>query len=175
MYVHANVYLPYGEVDPRTGVPVESRGARGRVQAKRMEYEQLERAIKQHDAEAAKGFTLSLQWAILLVAAVAFVLGMMLLSAQGTLTDQQKALNRNQQQLEAYQSANESLRQSIASASDEAVICYAAAQDLGMVPAYAAKAIGLPAANTRPETPDLPVYDLSALEGNAANVSANAQ
>ena len=174
MYVHSNVYLPYGEVDPKTGVPVEGRSPRGRMQAKRVEYDQLERAIRKHEEEADKGYTLSLRSAVLLVAAVAFLLGMMLLSAQGTLTEAQKTLNRNQQQIKAYETANESLRQNIATASEETAICYAASQELGMIPPGSARAIHLPAADTRPTTADLPVYDLSALQGGMA-VSGNAQ
>ena len=174
MYVHSNVYLPYGEVDPQTGVPVESRCYRGRMQAKRLEYDQLESAIRKHEAEASKGYTLSLRGAILLVAAVAFLLGMMLLSAQGTLTNQQKLLNRNQQQIKAYQSANEGLREQLAVASEEMAICYAAAQQLDMIPPSSAKAISLPAADTRPTTAELPVYDLAALQGGL-NVSGSAQ
>ena len=173
MYVRSNVYLPYGEVDPRTGMPVEGRGPRGRMQAKRMEYDQLEEAIRKHDAEAAKAFTISFRSAVLLVALIAFVLGMMLVSTQGTLTEKQKTLNRSQQQVTAYQEANEKLRLSIAEASREEVICYAAAQDLNMVPASAAQAIELPAANTRPISAELPVYDLTALQGAGVSASSH--
>ena len=68
------------------------------------------------------------------------------------------------QRIEEIKGVNDGLKAQIAEASDSSTICYAAARDLGMVPASSAQAIHLTAVDTRPSTatPDV-------------NVSADAQ
>ncbi len=168
MYVHSNVHLPYGEIDARTGMPVEGRTSRGRTQAKRMEYDRLNEALRKHDAEAAKPFTMSLRTAILLVAAVAFVLGMMVLSTQETLTEKQKTLSTSQERVTAYQEANDGLREQIADAAKDLQICVDAVNNLQMVPSDSVQAIRLEALDPRPTSGELPVYDVNALQGSDA-------
>ncbi len=155
MYVRASVYLPNSEVDPRTGLLKPDTPRRGRTQAKRLEYEHLDKEYKQLDAAIKAraehpGIRVSMRSGVLVVAIVAFFMGLLLLSQQGTLVERQKALNRMNKSIEECAKVNDGIASQIAEASDSTVICYAAAKDLNMIPGEAAEAIHLVAADTRP-------------------------
>ncbi|MEA5014432.1 MAG: hypothetical protein VB099_07705 [Candidatus Limiplasma sp.] len=155
MYVHSSVYLPSSEIDPRTGLLKPDGPRRGRTQAKRLEYAHLDKEYRQLDASLRAraeqpGVRVSLRGAILLIAVTAFILGILLLSQQGTLAEKQKSLNRMNQSIEACAKVNDGLASQIAEASDAATICYTAARDLNMISGEAAEAIHLVAMDTRP-------------------------
>jgi hypothetical protein len=155
MYVHASVYLPSSEIDPRTGLLKPDNPRRGRIQAKRLEYAHLDKEYRELDASLKAraehpGIRVSLRGAILLIAVTAFILGLLLLSQQGTLAERQKALNRMNKSMEDCAKINDELAAQIAEASDSAIICYAAARDLNMISGEAANAIHLVAMDTRP-------------------------
>ena len=155
MYVHSSVYLPSSEIDPRTGLLKPDNPRRGRTQAKRLEYAHLDKEYRQLDASLKAraeypGVRVSLRGALLVIAVTAFILGLLLLTQQGTLAERQKALNRMNQAMETCAKANDELAAQIAEASDSATICYAAARDLNMISGEAANAIHLVAMDTRP-------------------------
>ncbi|MDD3411137.1 MAG: hypothetical protein PHY12_10055 [Eubacteriales bacterium] len=156
IYVRSSVYLPNSELDPRTGTLKTDCRRQGRTQAMRMEMKRLDKEYatlneqaKAREQEAGR-LCVSVRAAVLIVAVVAFVLGMALLFQQGTLTDQQKKLNRMNTSIADVQKTNAALSAELAEASDASVICYAAARDLGMIPAESAQAIHLSAVDTRP-------------------------
>lgn len=155
MYVHSSVYLPNSEIDPRTGLLKPDNPRRGRIQAKRLEYAHLDREYRELSAslkarEEQPGIRISFRGAILLIAVTAFILGLLLLSQQGTLAERQKALNRMNTSMEECAKINDELAAQIAEASDSATICYAAARDLNMISGDSANAIHLVAMDTRP-------------------------
>lgn len=155
MYVHSSVYLPSSELDPRTGLLKPDQPRRGRTQAMRLEYASLDKEYKQLDESFKKrmenpGIRMSLRTSIWLVVLIAFVLGLLLVSQQGTLAERQKALNRMNKSIEECAKTNDLLAGQISEASDSATICYAAARDLNMIPAETAEAIHLVAVDTRP-------------------------
>ncbi len=179
MYVHSSVYLPNSEIDPRTGLLRADPPRRGRTQAMRMEYSYLDKEYKQLD-EALKrrmeqpGIRVSLRSGILLIALMAFVLGLLLLSQQGTLAERQKALNRMNKSVEECAKTNDALAAQITEASDSSTICYAAARDLNMIPAEAAEAIHLVAMDTRPLESAGPANP-GTLQGSAQNQLASTE
>jgi cell division protein FtsL len=131
-----------------------------------MEYQQLGEALRRRMEKP--GHRMSLRTAILLVAAVAFVLGLLLLSQQGTLAEQQKLLNRMNKSIEECGATNDLLAEQITEASDASVICYAAVRDLHMIPGEAAEAIHLVAMDTRPMDAQ-PQYALGTGTDSAGN------
>lgn len=149
MYVRNSVYLPCGELDPRTGLPVSDRAPHGRTQAKRMELNELNKRIEKEEA-VPPGLRIPTRVAVALLAVAAFALGILMLTQQGNITQRQKELDKLNRQVEACQKSSELLSAQIAEASDAAKICYAAVQDLGMIPGEAAQAIYLTSVNTRP-------------------------
>lgn len=155
MYVRASVHLPNSELDPRTGMLKPDVPRRGRTQAKRMEYTQLDKEFHQLDAalqERAEhpGLRITLRSAILLIAFTAFLIGILLLGQNGTLAERQKALNRMNRAIEDCAKANDGIAAQIAEASDSSTICYTAARELNMIPGESAEAIHLVAMDTRP-------------------------
>ena len=93
---------------------------------------------------------ISVRALVLIVAAVLFFCGVLLLSQQGMIAERQKAINRLERSIKDYRAQNASLEEEIAQASDASTICYAAARDLKMIPAGAAEAVYLVAVDTRP-------------------------
>ena len=168
-YVRSSVYLPGGDVDARTGMVRDDARRHGRTQALRMEAERLDQEYAKMDAalearKQEKGVRMSFRRAMLLVLASVFLFAVILLVQQGTLAQRQRSLKTLNQRIEEIKGVNDGLKAQIAEASDSSTICYAAARDLGMVPASSAQAIHLTAVDTRPSTatPDV-------------NVSADAQ
>ena len=158
MYVHPNVYLPDSEIDPRTRLLKPDVRRPGRMQAKRLEYDYLDKEYKQLDAalkarEEVPGPRISLRTAILVVVIFVVVTGLLSLSLQGRLTQRQKTLNRMNREVEQNQKINDEIAAKIAEASDATTVCYIAARDLDMIPAEAANAIHLVAMDTRPTQP----------------------
>lgn len=155
MGVSASVYLPGSDVDIYTGFLKPDRQRRCRTQGKRLEMERLER--EQRSLEDAvkremnkKGPRISRRLGIFLFALLLFACGMCILIQQGTIAQRQKELNQLKSAIDDCRSQNEALQTQIAEASDEAVICYAASQNLSMIPAESAEAIHLVAVDTRP-------------------------
>ena len=155
MYVHASVYLPSSEIDARTGLLRPDGPRRGRTQAKKLEYRRLDKEYAQLDAALKRrkehpGVRVSLRSAILASVALVFILCAILLFQQGNLTAKQMSLSRLSKEIDRIVKDNEKLADQIAEASDSAVICYAAARNLDMIPGEVAPAIYLSAMNTRP-------------------------
>lgn len=173
-YVRSTVFLPSSEVDPRTGMlrndqSREENRRHARTQAMRMEadrlnqeYEQLDEALQKRRAQ--KGIRVSLRGAMALLLTMVVILGTILLIQQGMLVQKLRSAKTASQRIEEIRDVNASLTAQIAEASDAATICYAAARDLGMVPAESAQAIHLTAVDTRPSGPSQDV-----------NVTADAQ
>lgn len=156
IYIRSNVYLPNGEVDPRTGMLRPDIRRRGRTQAMRAEMNSLNKEYGELDETLAKrakekGARMQMRTAVLTVAVFGFVLLMTLLFQQGRLTDAQKRLNRVTGEIESTQKTNDALTLQIAEASDPAAVCYTAVQRLGMVSPENAQAIHLTAVDTRPD------------------------
>ncbi|MDD3214750.1 MAG: hypothetical protein PHY64_13850 [Eubacteriales bacterium] len=154
-YVRSSVYLPSGDMDPVSGMLRRDSRRRGRTQALRMEarlldreYEKMQAAIAARQKE--KGFRISLRYGVLIIVLVSLVLATVLLVQQGTLLQRRQDLEAMQQRIEAIQEENAAIRAQIEEDSDAATICYAAAQNLGMVPASSTQAIHLTAVDTRP-------------------------
>lgn len=180
-YVRSSVYLPSSDVDIRTGMLRDDPRRRGRTQALRMEAERLDQEYAQLDAtlearKSEKGIRISLRKAFLLVLSVTFLFSILLLVQNGTLAQRQRSLKTLNQRIEEVKTANADLKAQIAEASDSSTICYAAARDLGMVPAASAQAIHLTAVDTRPgnpttymsasaDTQTVPETDISAFGG----------
>jgi cell division protein FtsL len=155
-YVRSSVFLPNGDVDPMTGILKKDFRRRGRTQALRMEahrldmdYDKMNAAVQARQKE--KGVRISLRYAVALVLGVILLCAVILLVQQGMLLQRQRNLQSEQQRIETIQTQNDDLRAKIADASDAATICYAASQDLDMVPASSTQAIHLTAVDTRPK------------------------
>lgn len=155
MSVSSSVYLPGSDVDMYTGYLKPDRQRRCRTQGKKLEMERLEREQKALE-EAVKremskgGLRVSRRLSIFLIALLLFACGMCLLVQQGTIAQRQKEVNQLASAIEDCRNQNAALQTQIAEASDEAVICYAASQNLNMIPAESAEAIHLVAVDTRP-------------------------
>lgn len=154
-YIRASVSLPNGDVDPKTGLLKPNVIRRGRTQAMRMQARKLDRdfdtfsaAVQKRQAE--KGIRIPMRYAVLAVLGAMLLCATILLVQQGVLIQRRQNLAAMQQRITDIQAENKELRAKIDEASDAATICYAAAQDLGMVPASSAQAIHLTAVDTRP-------------------------
>lgn len=153
--VKSSVYLPASDIDPRTGQLQPDRHQRRRTQGLNLEREGLDKEGKNLNEALRREFSkggvrISVRALVLIVAAVLFFCGILLLSQQGMIAERQKALNRLERSIKDYRTQNASLEEEIAQASDASTICYAAARDLNMIPAEAAEAVYLVAVDTRP-------------------------
>ena len=153
--VKSSVYLPSSDIDPRTGQLQPDRHQRRRTQGLNLEREGLDKEGKSLNEALRReyskgGVRISVRALVLIVAAVLFFCGILLLSQQGMIAERQKALNRLERSIKDYRTQNASLEEEIAQASDASTICYAAARDLNMIPAEAAEAVYLVAVDTRP-------------------------
>ena len=153
--VKSSVYLPASDIDPRTGQLQPDRHQRRRTQGLNLEREGLDKEGKSLNEALRREFSkggvrISVRALVLIVAAVLFFCGILLLSQQGMIAERQKALNRLERSIKDYRTQNASLEEEIAQASDASTICYAAARDLNMIPAEAAEAVYLVAVDTRP-------------------------
>ncbi len=154
-YVRSSVFLPSSEIDPRTGLLRHDPRRVGRTQAKRLESNQLDQEFEVLDAAmkahaSRKGIRVSLRYSIISVLLLSMVLAIILLVQQGMLAQRQRMLKSINQRIAVTQEANAQLQEQIAIASDSATICYAAARELGMVPAGSMQPIHLMAMDTRP-------------------------
>jgi len=151
MSVSASVYLPGSDVDMYTGYLKPDRVRRRRVQGMRIERDEHSAEEAKLEKEAAKaGFRIPLHIGVLVLAVVAFVGCMSLLWLQGRIASLDEQNRLQQQAISAWEEKNALLQDEIDAASDRAVICYAASQNLNMVPAESAVAIHLEAMDTRP-------------------------
>ena len=154
MGVSANVYLPGSDVDFYTGQLKPEHQRRHRTQAQRLERAQLERREQKKQAlqkEMEKGGVRIQIWKGILICWIFLcICGAGLLWQMGQIVACQNEINRQQALIDEYRRANAELEEQIAAASDPAVICYAASQELNMIPAESAKAIQLTAVDTRP-------------------------
>lgn len=153
--VKSSVYLPASDIDPRTGQLQPDRHQRRRTQGLNLKREELDKEGKSLNEALRREFSkggvrISVRALVLIVAAVLFFCGILLLSQQGMIAERQKALNRLERSIKDYRAQNASLEEEIAQASDASTICYAAARDLNMIPAEAAEAVYLVAVDTRP-------------------------
>lgn len=161
MSVSPSVYLPNAEIDFLTGQLKPDRQRRRRTQGKRLEAERLEREQKRLEESVRRemskgGVRISVRAGILVMALVLFFCGVTVLYHQGQIVQRQKDINRLEKEIAHYRVTNEELQTQIAEASDAAVICYYASQNLGMVPAQSVAAIHLTAADTRPTVQTAP-------------------
>lgn len=155
MSVSSSVYLPGSEVDLYTGQLKPDHQRRCRVQSKRLEEERLEREKRKLEEalrreESKGGIRISARLGILLMACTVFVCGILLLYQQGRIVDKQKEINRQEKAIAECRTQNAALEAQIAEACDSATVCYAASQNLGMVPAESVNALHLEAVDTRP-------------------------
>lgn len=155
MSVSSSVYLPGSDVDPQTGWLKPDRQRRCRTQGKKLEMERLtreqqalEESIRREMSKG--GVRISIRLGVFLTALLLFICGLCILLQQGAIADRQKAINRLERSISDCRSQNAALETQIAEASTEAAICYAASQDLNMIPAESAEAIHLVAMDTRP-------------------------
>lgn len=153
--VKSSVYLPASDIDPRTGQLQPDRHQRRRTQGLNLKREELDKEGKSLNEALRREFSkggvrISVRALVLIVAAVLFFCGILLLSQQGMIAERQKTLNRLERSIKDYRAQNASLEEEIAQASDASTICYAAARDLNMIPAEAAEAVYLVAVDTRP-------------------------
>lgn len=156
--IHASVFLPHGEVDPETGLLREGTRRAGRVQALQMEGDLLEKDYHQMNAALTarmqeKGIRMPMRYAIMLIALMLLVGGLALLVKEGRIAQRVRRTATVNQQVDQLKEENAGFNQKIAEASDPATICYAAARDIGLVPANSTKAIHLSAMETRPTAP----------------------
>lgn len=157
MSVSASVYLPGSEVDLYTGQLKPDRQRRMRTQGKRLEAAELEREQQELEnslrRETQKG-GVRIPWTMfaLLMGVLLFLCGMSVLVQLGQISENQKEINRLERAIAECRTANAELETRVAEASDAAVICYAASQNLNMIPAESAEAIHLVAMDTRPMT-----------------------
>lgn len=156
MSVSPSVYLPNAEIDILTGQLKPDRQRRRRTQGKRLEAERLEREQKRLEESVRRemnkgGVRISVRAGILAIAMVLFFCGVTILYHQGQIVQRQKDINRLEREIANCRMINEDLQAQIAEASDAAVICYYASQNMGMVPAQSVAAIHLTAADTRPQ------------------------
>ena len=147
--VKSSVYLPASDIDPRTGQLQPDRHQRRRTQGLNLEREGLDKEGKSLNEALRREFSkggvrISVRALVLIVAAVLFFCGILLLSQQGMIAE------RLERSIKDYRTQNASLEEEIAQASDASTICYAAARDLNMIPAEAAEAVYLVAVDTRP-------------------------
>lgn len=155
MSVSASVYLPGSEVDMYTGQLKPDRQRRMRTQGKRLEAAELEREERDLEnslrRESKKG-GVRISWTTfaLLMGVLMFICGMSILVQLGQISENQKEINRLERAIAECRTANAELETQVAEASDAAVICYAASQNLNMIPAESAEAIHLVAVDTRP-------------------------
>lgn len=153
--VSASVHLPGSELDPYTGQLKPDRVRRHRTQAQRLEQQHLaeeDRRLKESLQREMKKGGVRVTWLTALVicatlaVACLFTVGYQL----SILSACQSQLNTLQRDIQACKTENDDLEVEIAAASDPAVICYAASQNLNMIPAASAEAIELVAVDTRP-------------------------
>lgn len=177
-YVRSSVYLPSSDMDPVSGMLRRDSRRRGRTQALRMEAKLLDREYEKMQAAMAarrkeKGIRIPLRYGVLSVVLVTLMLAGILLVQQGTLLQRRQDLAAMQQRIETIQAENTAIRDQISENSDAATICYAASQNLGMVPASSTQAIHLTAVDTRPSTnPGYAVVSADAQNTVDINVSA---
>ena len=155
MSVSASVYLPGSDVDMYTGMVKPDRQRRRRTQGKRLEAERLEREEKRlqeaiRREESKGGVRIPVRTGILLMAILMFLCGSVLLYHQGQIFEHQEQIKKLDERIAKCRANNQALQEQIDEASSEAVICYYAAQNLGMVPDVSISAIHLTAADTRP-------------------------
>ncbi len=169
IYVRSSVRVHDSEVDPRSGLLKQDSPSHRRTQALRAEgrqldsdYDQMQAAMQRRSRE--KGQRVSIGSTLMVFFLLALFLGVCLLVQQGILAQKQRMLASMNKRIEAVRAENRELEAKIAEASDAATICYAAARNLGLVPADSTQAIELTALETRPQNP-----------GAVVNASANAQ
>jgi len=153
-YVHSNVYLPNSEIDFQTGMVRESKRRTGRTQALlhedaqlNKEYARLQALVQARAAE--NGMRMSLKAAVILILTVIFLFAIILLVQQGNIIAKRNTLDQMDADILATQEVIRGISSQIEEASDEVTICYAASQELDMIPAESAQAIYLSALSTR--------------------------
>lgn len=159
LYVRTSVYLPDSEVDPRSGMLKPNIRRHGRTQAIRMDANRLDQEYTKMDEELKSyvrdtRFTLSSRMTVFLVMLFLLGFGLTLIVQQGMITQRQRSLNNMNARIEDLRASNQALQLQIDEASDSAAICYAAARNLGMVPASSTQPIHLSAMETRPAGTD---------------------
>ena len=117
--VKSSVYLPASDIDLRTGRLQPDRQRRRRTQALMLEKERLD-AEDQTLSESLRreysksGVRISVRALVLIVAAVLFFCGILLLSQQGMIAERQKAINRLERSIKDYRAQNASLEEEFA-------------------------------------------------------------
>jgi len=153
--VSASVFLPASDIDMTTGQLKQDHVRRRRTQGKRLEAERLERESRKNqeslERELKKG-GVRVTWISALVICASLVFGCLFtLDYQlSTLQGIQDQRNKIDADMAACEALYEELLDEFEIASSETKICYAAAQDLKMIPAEAAEAVYLVPVDTRP-------------------------
>lgn len=155
MGVSYGVFLPSGDMDFATGQLKPDHQRRCRTQGMRLEKEELpgeaEKLKTSISREMSKGgVRISRRLGIFLIALLLFSCGLFVLVQQSTIVERQKDINRLERSIADCLSQNQQLQEQIDEASDAATICYAASQNLHMIPAEAVTPIRLVCVDTRP-------------------------
>ena len=179
-YVHSTVFLPNSEVDPLTGLLKQGARRVGRTQALRREADRLDVEFDRMDAavqsrQREKGLRMPRRYAILLIVFLLVAMGLTLLVKEGNVVQRQRRTASINQRIETLKTENAGYSAKIAEASDPATICYAAARDIGLVPADSTQAIQLTAMETRPAAPGSQVSAAAATQEPSTQEAAAAQ
>ena len=179
-YVHSTVFLPNSEVDPITGLLRQGARRTGRTQALRREADQLDVEFNRLDAavqsrQQEKGIRMPRRYAILLMILLLAAMGLTLLVKEGNVVQRQRRTESINQRIETLKDENAGYSAKIAEASDAATICYAAARNIGLVPADSTQAIQLTAMETRPTAPTGQVSAAAATQEPSTQDSSTAQ
>ncbi len=153
--VSSSVYLPSSDMDLYTGQLKPDRVRRQRTQAKRLEAEALEKERKKTEESLQRemkkgGVRVTWPTAAVLCGVLVFMCLFSAVFQLSQISGLQAQINTLQRDIQACRTENEDLEVEIAAASDASVICYAASQNLNMIPAESAEAIHLVAVDTRP-------------------------
>lgn len=174
--VAASVYLPSSDLDLQTGQLKPDHLRRRRTQAQRLEREELEKKeqkLKESlQRDMKKGGVRVSAWTALLVVVLVFFIGGLTIGLQRSqFAAYQEQANKMQKAIEACQKSIDELEIDIQKASDETTICYAASQNLHMIPAESAKAVHLSAVDTRPmQTAAQPVQSAQEIAAAATQI-----
>lgn len=153
--VSSGVFLPSGEIDMGNGAAKQGAPRRRRVQAENIakahaeKIESKRQKVLEHEKNKT-GVRVGILNAVVICAALVIACLFTLNYQLSTLQGIQDQRNRIDADTTAYESRYNDLKEEYLLACSETTICYAAAQDLKMIPAEAAEAVHLVPVDTRP-------------------------
>lgn len=152
--VSVNVQLPGGDIDLETGRLKPDHQRRRRTQSLQLENTHLghekHRVAKKLNVDNREKGKIKVSTLLGITIVFSFLLLGVTLIQQGVINMWQERINDQETVIDNYKASILLLEEELAAASDPSIICYAASQELNMVPAESIKAIELTAADTRP-------------------------